>query len=133
VLSLTLRNPEDILEADTEPVTLADVRLREEGMSEEVGEGADSGAAGESDQAGDSREDAAADDDSEDASARGSKSAPGDERGSSKKPKRSRPSLDQDGPSGTSEEEERPVIRLSTIRTLRGSSSGVVAISAGTN
>jgi len=137
VLSLTLRNPEDILEADTEPVTLADVRLREEGMSEEGGEGADSEvateSAGESDQAGNSREDAAADDDSEDASARGSKSAPGDERGSSKKPKRSRPSLDQDGPSGTLEEEERPVIRLSTIRTLRGSSSGVVAISAGTN
>lgn len=145
VLSLTLRNPEDILEADTEPVTLADVRLREEGMSEAGGEGVESGAAaesagesaGQSDQAGDSREgaagDAAADDDSEDASTRGSKTAPGDERRSSKKPKRSRPSLDQDDPSGTLEEEERPVIRLSTIRTLRGSSSGVVAISSGTN
>jgi len=141
VLSLTLRNPEDNVEADTEPVTLADVRLREDGMAENVegvakaeGDASDAGDAAEG-----AKEDPASDATDETGSAADSANneqvADGGEEDarSAKGSKRPRPSLDRGPSSGNLEEEERPAVRLSTIRTLRGSSSGVVAISPGTN
>ena len=140
VLSLTLRNPEDVLEADTEPVTLADVRLREEGMDSANGEtnGGETNGPGPGD--ADSKDDSDADSDSNpdrgeladageaagESATRGGRTSPSQSRGGA-------PSLDRDRSSDNLEAGEKRAIRLSTIRTLRGSSSGVVAISPGTN